>query len=341
MSGRVAVIGAGAFGTALAARLAAAGRETSLWARDPDRARELAATRRNDRLLPGVVLPDPVAVTADPARALAGAEAVLVAVPVQALRGVAEAIAPHWSGAAPSVLCAKGIDAETLRLPHETMRAALPGVPVAVLTGPTFAHEIAAGLPAAAVLAAEDGAVRQRLASVLALPRFRLYPSADLIGAGLGGAAKNVIAIAAGVVEGLGLGENARAALITRGVAELTRLVVAEGGRAETAAGLSGLGDLVLTATGGASRNHSLGIALGRGATLAEALGSRAGVTEGVATAPALVLRAARHGVELPIAAAVAALLAGRAGAAALAESLLARAPRQEGWGHDGAVRRP
>ncbi|WP_144186606.1 NAD(P)H-dependent glycerol-3-phosphate dehydrogenase [Elioraea rosea] len=330
MSGRVAVIGAGAWGTALAVRLADAGRDVSLWARDPRRAAEIAVTRENARLLPGVTLPYSLRVTADAAEAMARADAVLLAVPVQGLRGVAAAIAPCWPGVAPAVLCAKGIDAGTLRLPHETVADALPGVSLAALTGPNFAHEIAAGLPAAAVLAAPDEAVRDALAPLLGFPRFRLYPSPDLAGAALGGAAKNVIAIAAGVVEGLGLGENARAALITRGVAELTRFVLAEGGRSETAAGLSGLGDLVLTCTGGASRNHSLGIALGRGETLEAVLAGRAGVTEGVATAPALVSRAAGHGVELPIAEAVAALLAGRDTARALAEALLARSIRGE-----------
>ncbi len=325
---RVAVIGAGAWGTALAIRLAASGRDVSLWARDPARAEAMAVTRWNDRLDAPVALPEAVRVTGDAAEALAGAEAVLLAVPAQALGAIAAAIAPLWPGQTPAVLCAKGIDAETLRLPHETLRALLPSVPLAVLTGPNFAHEIAVGLPAAAVLAAPDDAVREHLATLLAMPRLRLYPSPDLVGAALGGAAKNVIAIAAGVVEGLGLGENARAALITRGVAELTRLVFAEGGRAETAAGLSGLGDLVLTCTGGASRNHSLGIALGRGQALAGILAARAGVTEGVATAPALVARAARHGVELPIAEAVAALVSGRATAPALAEALLASAQR-------------
>jgi len=330
VSARLAVLGAGAWGTALAARLAAAGRSVSLWARDPRRAAEIAVTRENARLLPDVTLPDEVVVTADAARALEGAEAVLVAVPAQALAAVIAAIAPHWPGEAPSVLCAKGIDAATLRLPHETVAALLPRVPLAALSGPNFAHEVARALPAAAVLAAPDAAVRAHLAALVALPRFRLYPSPDLVGVALGGAAKNVIAIAAGVVEGLGLGENARAALITRGVAELARLVVAEGGRAETASGLSGLGDLVLTCTGGASRNHTLGIALGRGEALAEVLAARMGVTEGVATAPALVARARRRGVELPIAEAVDALLSGRATAPALAEALLARAQTAE-----------
>jgi glycerol-3-phosphate dehydrogenase (NAD(P)+) len=330
MSARIAVVGAGAWGTALAVRLAQEGRAVTLWARDAQRAAEIAVTRENVRLLPGVRLPEALAVTADAADALAQAGAVLLVVPAQGLRFVAGAIAPHWPGDVPAVLCAKGIDAETLQLPHEIVAAALPDVPLAALTGPNFAHEIAAGLPAAAVLAAPDEAARERLTAQLAIARLRLYPSPDLVGAALGGAAKNVVAIAAGVVEGLGLGENARAALITRGVAELTRLVVAEGGRPETASGLSGLGDLVLTCTGGASRNHRLGIALGRGESLAHILASRAGVTEGVATAPALVARAARHGVELPIAEAVAALVAGRATAPALAEGLLARSLRGE-----------
>ncbi|MCU0887775.1 MAG: NAD(P)-dependent glycerol-3-phosphate dehydrogenase [Rubritepida sp.] len=326
----VAVIGAGAWGTALAIRLAEAGRAVRLWARDPQRAAAMAVTRWNDRLDAPIALPETVRVTAVAAEALADARAVLLTVPAQALRGIAGAIAPHWPAGAPAVLCAKGIDAGTLMLPHETVGAVLPDIPLATLTGPNFAHEIAAGLPAAAVLAAPDDAARGTLAALLGFPRFRLYPSADLVGAALGGAAKNVIAIGTGVVEGLGLGENARAALITRGVAELTRLVLAEGGRAETAAGLSGLGDLVLTCTGGASRNHTLGIALGQGRALADILATRAGVTEGVATAPALVARAARHGVELPIAEAVAALVAGRATAPALAEALLARAQRGE-----------
>ncbi|WP_291299231.1 NAD(P)H-dependent glycerol-3-phosphate dehydrogenase [Elioraea sp.] len=330
MSARIAVIGAGAWGTALAVRLAQEGRAVTLWARDPHRAAEIAVTRENTRLLPGVTLPEALAVTADATAALAHADAVLLAVPTQGLRVVAGAIAPHWPGVAPAVLCAKGIDAATLQLPHEIVAAALPDVPLAALTGPNFAHEIAARLPAAAVLAAPDAAARAALLAHLAIARLRLYPSPDLVGAALGGAAKNVVAIAAGVVEGLGLGENARAALITRGVAELARLVAAEGGRPETAAGLSGLGDLVLTCTGGASRNHLLGIALGRGGSLAQILAARAGVTEGVATAPALVARAARHGVELPIAEAVAALVAGHATAPALAEGLLARSLRGE-----------
>lgn len=329
MTERVAVVGAGAWGTALALRLAAI-RRTVLWARTPQRAQAIAAARENTRYLPGRHLPEALAVTADPAAALPGADAVLVAVPAQALRAITAALRPHWPAGAPAVICAKGIEHGTLRLPTEILAETLPEAPPAVLTGPTFAHELAAGLPAAAVLAAADEAQRARLRALLAIPRLRLYGSADLVGAQLGGAAKNVIAIAAGVVEGMGLGENARAALITRGVAELARLVAAEGGRPETAAGLSGLGDLVLTCTGAASRNHSLGVALGRGEALADVLAARVGVTEGVRTAPALVARAARTGTEMPIAAAVAALLEGRAGAPALVERLLSRGTPEE-----------
>ncbi|GIX10517.1 NAD(P)H-dependent glycerol-3-phosphate dehydrogenase [Elioraea sp.] len=328
MTERVAVIGAGAWGTALALRIAAI-RPAVLWARTVERAQAIAAARENARYLPGHRLPETLAVTAD-AAALRDATAVLLAVPAQALRMIAAVLRPHWPDGIPAVVCAKGIERGTLRLPAEILAETLPAAPPAVLTGPTFAHELAAGLPAAAVLAAADEAARARLLALLAMPRFRLYGSADLIGTQLGGAAKNVIAIAAGVVEGMGLGENARAALITRGVAELARLVAAEGGRPETAAGLSGLGDLILTCTGAASRNHALGVALGRGATLEEALAARVGVTEGVHTAPALVARAARTGTELPIAAAVADLLAGRATPAMLVEGLLSRGATEE-----------
>lgn len=329
MTERVAVIGAGAWGTALAARLAPV-RPTVLWARTPQRASAIAAARENARYLPGHSLPEALSVTADPAAALADCAAVLLTVPAQALGAITGALRKHWPPGAPAVICAKGIEQGTIRLPSETLAATLPEAPPAVLTGPTFAHELAAGLPAAAVLAAADETVRARLLALLAIPRFRLYGSADLVGAQLGGAAKNVIAIAAGVVEGMGLGENARAALITRGVAELARLVAAEGGRPETAAGLSGLGDLILTCTGAASRNHSLGVALGRGETLAGILAARVGVTEGVHTAPALLARAARTGTEMPIAAAVAALLDGRATAAMLVDGLLSRRTREE-----------
>lgn len=309
---RIAVIGAGAWGTALAVQASRAGARVTLWARDPSRA---------GQRLPGV-LPGDVEVTASLPGP--GFEATLLAVPVQHLR----AVLAHLRPSSPLVVCAKGIEAGTLALPLEIVAGLHPGVPAAVLTGPNFAAEIAAGLPAAAVLAAADAGLRASLAALLASPTFRLYGNDDPVGAQLGGAAKNVIAIAAGAVIGAGLGENARAALITRGLAELTRCVTALGGRAETVAGLSGLGDLLLTCTGPASRNYRCGLALGRGEELEAAVGAAAGVIEGVATAPALIARAA--GVELPICAAVAALLTGRLTLEGAIASLLTRPMRDE-----------
>ena len=317
----VAVIGAGAWGTALAIQAARAGNSVTLWARDAMRAAMLAAARENPRL-PGMRLPEPILVTSELPET---ADLVLLAVPTQYLRGVLGRLA---RGAAPLVVCAKGVEQATLRLPLEIVAEMCPGTPAAVLTGPNFAHEIAAGLPAAAVVAAADAALREAVAALLGTPSFRLYGNDDPIGAQVGGAAKNVIAIAAGAVIGAGLGENARAALITRGLAELARLAIALGGRAETVMGLSGLGDLLLTCTGAASRNYSLGLALGRGETLADVLAARLSVTEGVATAPALVARA--HGVDMPVCTAVASLLAGHATLAEAMAALLARPRRDE-----------
>jgi glycerol-3-phosphate dehydrogenase (NAD(P)+) len=315
---RIMVVGAGAWGTALALQAARAGRTVTLWARDPA---PILATRHSPRL-PGHRLADEILVTGR----LDGApfDAVLLALSVQHLATVAAGLA----GSAPLVVCAKGLETGTLRLPLEILADLHPGRPAAVLTGPNFAHEIAAGLPAAAVLAAEDAILRHAMAELLASPAFRIYGNDDTIGAQLGAAAKNVIAIAAGAVVGAGLGENARAALITRGLAELGRLVVALGGRAETVGGLSGLGDLLLTCTGPSSRNYSLGLALGQGVPLSQILTSRTTVTEGVATAPALVARAA--GVDLPVCSAVAALLDGRLRLDQAIAALLARPRRDE-----------
>jgi glycerol-3-phosphate dehydrogenase (NAD(P)+) len=312
------VVGAGAWGTALALQAARAGREVTLWARHPA---PLLATRRSPRL-PGHRLPDDIVVTdrLDGTRF----DAVLLAVPVQHLADIAAKLA----GDAPLVACAKGVEAGTLRLPLEILADLHPDRPASVLTGPNFAQEVAAGLPTATVLATPDAVLRQAMAELLASPAFRIYGNDDAVGAQLGGAAKNVIAIAAGAVIGAGLGENARAALITRGLAELSRLVVALGGQAETVGGLSGLGDLLLTCTGPTSRNYSLGLALGQGAILADILTNRSTATEGVATAPALVARAA--GVDLPVCSAVAALLDGRLHLDQAIAALLARPRRDE-----------
>jgi glycerol-3-phosphate dehydrogenase (NAD(P)+) len=301
----IGVVGAGAFGTALAAvAAAAAGRRVVLWGRRPPAA------------------PPGVEATCDLA-ALAGAEALLLAVPAQATADCLAALAAGLPPA-PVVLCAKGIDARDLRLQSGIAAAALPGRPLAVLTGPGFAAEIAAGLPTALTLACADPALGRRLQALLAAPRLRLYLTDDVVGAQLGGALKNVVAIACGMVEGAGLGHSARAALMTRGFAEMTRLAAALGGRPETLAGLSGLGDLSLTCNSPQSRNFALGRALGAGAAPA------GGTVEGVATARAACQLGARRGVELPIAAAVANVLDGRATIAEAMDALLARPLREE-----------
>jgi glycerol-3-phosphate dehydrogenase (NAD(P)+) len=293
---KIQILGAGAWGTALAVHAAAQGHDVALWARDPSR-----IGRENPRL-PGAVLPVHVQVVGSPG----SADATLVAVPMQHLRDVLGQLKPPG----PLVLCCKGLELSTGLLPLEVAAVAMPGTPAVVLTGPNFAHEIAAGLPAASVVAGGDAALRATIMALLAGAAFRLYGNDDAVGAQLGGAAKNVVAIAAGAVTGAGLGENARAALITRGLAEMARLAVALGGRADTVSGLSGLGDLMLTCAGPTSRNFALGLGLGRGEALSTLLPEDGPVVEGVATAPALLVRA--PDVDLPVIRAVADLLAGR-----------------------------
>ncbi len=314
----IVVLGAGAWGTALAIQAARAGNDVVLWARSG--ADAIEASRCSPRL-PNHRLPERVRVTGDVSM-LSGM--MIVAVPTQSLRVVLAGL----TSARELVICAKGIESGTLRLPLEIAAEVRPEAVVAVLTGPNFAHEIANGQPAAAVVAGLDQAMREAVSLHLATPSFRLYGSDDPVGAQVGGAVKNVIAIAAGAVIGAGLGENARAALITRGLAELARLIVALGGRAETVMGLSGLGDLLLTCTGPESRNFSLGLALGRGEALNAILAARRAVTEGVTTAPALLARA--QGVEMPICEAVAALLAGRTTLREAIGALLSRPRRDE-----------
>lgn len=327
MSEAVAVIGAGAWGTALAIA-AASGGPVRLWAREPARAAAMASMRENARLLPGARLPAGVEVTADLSAALSGAGFAILAVPAQPLAAVLARLPARLP---PLLVAAKGVEQGTLRLPLETVAALRPGHPAGVLSGPTFAREVAAGLPAAALVAADDPALPALVLPRLGSALFRLYAGHDPVGAQVGGASKNVVAIAAGAVIGAGFGENARAALVTRGLAEIGRLATALGGRRETVAGLSGLGDLLLTCTGAGSRNFSLGLALGQGRGLAEILAGRAGVTEGVATAPALLARADASGVEMPIVAAVAAVLAGEASVADAMRGLMARPLRSEG----------
>jgi glycerol-3-phosphate dehydrogenase (NAD(P)+) len=306
---RLAIIGGGAWGTALAMVACRAGSTPVLWARNHDVVTAINQKHQNPIFLPGVALDPVIAATVDMGSALAAAEAVVLVVPAQFLRGVVQIVASHLDGALPVLLCAKGIETRSLKLMSEVAAEVLPGFPSAVLSGPTFAPEVARDLPTAVTIASLDASVGRAFMEALGSSRFRPYLSGDPIGAEIGGAAKNVLAIACGIVVGRGLGENARASLITRGLAEMTRLGVAKGGRAPTFSGLSGLGDLVLTCSSTQSRNYGLGLALGHGQTLKAALGGRRSVVEGVATAAAVVSLAERLGVEMPICAGVDALL--------------------------------
>jgi glycerol-3-phosphate dehydrogenase (NAD(P)+) len=323
---RIGVIGGGAWGTALA-QVAASGGETLLWAREPEVVEAVNSRHENDVFLAGVALDRSIRATGDLAD-LAACDALLAVAPAQHMRSVL-AVLPKTGK--PLVLCAKGIEEPSARLMHEVAREEQPGSPLAVLSGPTFAHEVAAGQPTAVTLAVEDAGVGEALRERLARPGFRPYLSDDIAGAEIGGAVKNVLAIACGVVEGRRLGQNARAALISRGFAEMTRFGLARGAKAETLAGLSGLGDLVLTCSSASSRNFSLGKGLGEGSKAADLLADRKTVAEGAFTAPVLHRAAADAGIDMPIVAAVCALLADRAGVDAIVEQLLARPLRTEG----------
>ena len=323
---RLAVIGGGAWGTALAQVVATGGRDTLLWAREPEVVAAVNASHENSLFLAGQRLDPAIRATADLAE-LEACDAWLVVTPAQHMGAVLAAAPPCGK---PLILCSKGIDERSGQLLHDVARHACPGAPVAVLSGPSFAGEVAAGLPTAVTLAAEDGALGEALRHRLALPAFRIYLSDDLIGAEIGGAVKNVLAIACGVVAGKGLGENARAALIARGFAEMTRFGLAYGARRETLAGLSGLGDLVLTCSSTSSRNFSLGKGIGEGRSAADLLADRRTVAEGAFTAPVLARLATERGIDMPIVAAVDGLLAGRASVAEVLEQLLARPPRPE-----------
>lgn len=322
---RLAVIGGGAWGTALAQVAARDGEPVTLWAREGDVVASVNAAHENALFLPGVPLSPSIRATGDLAD-LADAEALLVVVPAQFLRAV---LADAPVSGRPLVLCAKGIEAGTQKLVAEVARELHADAPVAVLSGPTFAHEVAKGLPTAVTLACEDDGLRERLAERLAGPAFRTYGSSDVAGAEIGGAVKNVLAIACGVVEGAGLGLNARAALIARGFAEMTRFGVARGGRPETLAGLSGLGDLVLTCSSTNSRNFSLGVGLGQGRSAAGLLADRRTVAEGAATAPVLREAAKAAGVDMPVTEAVCALLDGTP-VGKVVDALLSRPLREE-----------
>jgi len=324
---KLGIIGGGAWGTALAQVAAAGGRETLLWALEAEVVDSINTTHENNSFLPGVPLDPAIRATLE-IDDLDVCEAWLVVTPAQHMRAT---LASAPAGDRPLILCAKGIEESTGELLHEVAREACPEAAIAVLSGPTFAHEVAKGLPTAVTLAADDSALAERLRDRLKQPAFRIYLSDDVAGAEIGGAVKNVLAIACGVVEGKGLGQNARAALIGRGFAEMTRFGLAFGAKRETLAGLSGLGDLVLTCSSTSSRNYSLGVGIGEGRSAAELLSDRKTVAEGAFTAPVLARLAKEKDIDMPIVDAVDALVAGRAKVDEVLEALLTRPPRAEG----------
>ena len=325
----VAIVGAGSWGTALAVHCGRLGLPVRLWARSPDVARAITGTRRNPWYLTDVDIGPGVSATDELERALDGAGVVIVAVPSEFFAATLDR-ARGLSRRAALVSATKGLDPErTLRM-TELLALRFPGCPVAALSGPTFAREVALGQPTACVIASADDAVAARLQADLGSREFRLYTNRDVIGVEIGGALKNVVALATGLADGLGLGENSRAGLITRGLAEITRLAVALGAAPATLAGLAGLGDLVLTCTGGLSRNRALGVALGRGTPLAVAEGGTRMIAEGVRTVRSALALATRHGVRLPVCEEVGAVLfEGKSPADAL-DALLGRAATRE-----------
>lgn len=330
MRDSIAVLGAGAWGVALA-NVAAQGRASvPLWAHDPAHAAALAAQRENTRHLPGLALAQAVAPTSDLA-AIEGARIILAVVPAQAMRAVARQARPHVAQGAAFVICAKGIERDRRHFMSEIVAEELPQARPAVLSGPSFAADVCKGLPTAVTLAAQDEALAGALCEALSIKAFRLYRSTDMRGVEIGGAAKNVFAIAAGMASGRGLGASAQAALIARSFAELTRFGRALGARPETLMGLSGLGDLVLTCGSAQSRNFAFGQALGQGVAIKDAAGGK--LAEGAFTARVLVEMARARGVEMPIAEAVDEILSSRVSVDAAIESLLMRPLKAESEG--------
>lgn len=329
--GHVAIVGSGGWGTALAVHLARVGHDSRLWARDAALVGDMQARRANAVYLPDVRFPDRLRVTANLGEAIDDAELIVWAVPSHGTRQILRRAAAHIRAGAVVVSATKGLEQDSLFRVSEIIGQELgPRMAVAVLSGPSFAAELARQLPTAVSVACTAGDVVSRVQAEFRAPYFRLYGTDDVVGVEIGGAIKNVIAIAAGVVEGLGLGQNALAGLITRGLAEISRLACAAGAKRETLAGLTGLGDLVLTCTGTLSRNRHVGVELARGRPLPDILASMKMVAEGVRTTDAALALAARHGIELPIAAKVAELLAGRTDARTALEELMLRPQRSE-----------
>ncbi|MBM3751051.1 MAG: NAD(P)-dependent glycerol-3-phosphate dehydrogenase [Acidimicrobiia bacterium] len=328
---RAAVLGAGSWGTALAIQLGSVGHQVALWGRDAALMSAMAERRANPTYLPDVTFPAPVRPTSSLAGALAGARYVIVAVPSHGLRAVVRQSAPLVESGTIFVSATKGIEEDSLKRMSEVIAEETGGrAPVVVLSGPSFAAEVAQRLPTALVAASQDDAAMVAVQDQFRGPQFRLYGSTDVVGVEISGALKNIIAIAAGVVESLGLGHNAMSALITRGLAEIARLSCAMGGQRETPAGLSGLGDLVLTCTGSLSRNRHVGIELGRGRPLGDVLAGMRMVAEGVRTTSAALALGAKHGVELPIASQISDVLEGRKSPRAAVGDLMLRPQRGE-----------
>jgi len=327
---RCAVIGAGAWGTALADLLASNGHDVSLWAREPDVVQSIGERRENTAFLPGARLAESLRATGDQREAVSGATLVVYAAPSQHLREVARDAAAAVVGNAVLAVASKGIEVGTLALMSDVVEEEVPGRPVVAISGPSFAAEVAAREPTAIVAASMHAHAARVVQEALSSAAFRVYTHDDLIGVELGGSLKNVMAVATGILEGVGLGYNARAALITRGLAEITRLGVALGARASTFAGLAGIGDLVLTCTGALSRNRAVGVEIGRGKTLEQALAGKQTVAEGVATTKSALALAQREGVEMPIASMVYRILFEGHPAARAVPELMARGLRQE-----------
>ena len=321
---RIGIIGAGAWGTALATVVRRAGRQVVLQAREAEVVTAVNEYHANPFFLPGVELDRRIRATESLVEA-ADADAVLFVTPAQHLRAALEAVAGNWKPGVPAVICSKGIEQETLALMSEVAAEALPAAGACILSGPTFAAEVARGLPTGVTLATADDEIGEKLSQAIGTPTFRVYRSNDLIGAEIGGAVKNVLAVACGIAEGRKLGDNARAALITRCLAEILRLGTAMGGKMETLIGLAGIGDLTLTCNAMQSRNFSLGVALGAGAPLADILAERKTVAEGVFTASSVVELSARLGVEMPICTATDAILNHGANISDTIHALLAR----------------
>ena len=321
---RIGVVGAGAWGTAMATVAARAGRDTLIWARESEVVEAINRDHENTPFLPGMPLDPAIRATGNLAD-LADRDALLLVVPAQHLRASMKHLAPHVKAGTPAVICSKGIEMATLELMHQGLAESLPQCVPAVLSGPSFAADVAKGLPTAVTLACENQEVGEALVDAIGLPSFRPYLSDDIIAAQIGGAVKNVLAIACGIVDGEKLGDSARAALIARGYAEVTRLGVALGADAASFGGLAGLGDLILTCTSHLSRNYSLGFALGSGKAMEQALEGKTSVAEGVATSGAVEKLAATHNIEMPICIAVSYIVSSRIDVKTAIEGLLAR----------------